>query len=69
MKTTLKNDDIDYFIEKLGKFKETFRTFSGKKVFGAVAFLKAQSNVRAYAEKKGLLVIKATGSGVILKLR
>ncbi len=66
VKTTLKIDDINYFLEKLGRFKEVFRTFGSKTVFGAVAFLKAENNVRQYAEKMGLIVIKATGNGTIL---
>jgi Skp family chaperone for outer membrane proteins/Holliday junction resolvase-like predicted endonuclease len=61
VKTTLKIDDVDYFIGKLERFKQTFPVFANKKVYGAVAFLKSQSNIRAYAEKKGLFVIKATG--------
>ena len=34
----------------------------GKKIFGAVAYLKTDASVQAYAEQQGLFVIRAAGS-------
>jgi Holliday junction resolvase len=61
VKTTLKNDDVNYFVEKLNKFKSSFHEFEDKTLYGAVAYLKSETNVIKYSEGLGLFVIKATG--------
>ena len=62
VKTMLKVKDVDHFLNKLGDFKELVSYHKDKKVYGAVAYLKADQSSNIYAEKKGLFVIRATGS-------
>ena len=62
VKTTLRAEDVTEFLGKLDKFTDYERVYKGKQVLGAVAYLKADSSVREYAERQGLYVIRATGS-------
>ena len=62
VKTTLGKRDVDYFIKKLNVFKEIFKEYSNKEIYGAVAYLRENSGAVKYSEKKGLLVIRASGS-------
>ena len=50
------------FIGKLKKFKKWRPEYKDKKVYGAVAYLKANGSSDIYAEKQKLFVIKAAGS-------
>jgi Holliday junction resolvase-like predicted endonuclease len=61
VKTTLRNDYIDEFLEKLSNFKKFFPKYKDNIVYGAMAYLKSPENVSARAKKQGLLLIKATG--------
>ena len=62
VKTTMKVADVNYFLEMLPLFKKLAPEYRDRTVFGAVAYLKADENSDAYAERKGLFVIRATGS-------
>ena len=62
VKTTLKLNYVKEFMEKLRKFTSWKPIYKGKKVYGAVAYLKSHQGSAKYAEKKGLFVIRATGS-------
>ena len=62
VKTTLRSEDVTHFLGKLARFTEYEPVWKGKKIFGAVAYLKSDANVQAYAERQGLFVIRATGS-------
>ena len=64
VKTTLRVGDVNYFIKKLDQFTDFAPQYKGHKVYGAVAYLKANQAADRYAEKKGLFVIKAGGGGV-----
>ena len=61
VKTTLWSEDVTHFLEKLARFTEYEPVWKGKKIFGAVAYLKTDAFVQAYAERQGLFVIRATG--------
>jgi hypothetical protein len=61
VKTTLRNDYIEEFLEKLNNFKKFFPKYNDNIVYGAMAYLKSPENVAARAKKQGLLLIKATG--------
>jgi Holliday junction resolvase-like predicted endonuclease len=61
VKTTLRNDYIDEFLEKLNNFKKYFPKYRENIVYGAMAYLKSPEIVAARAKKQGLLLIKATG--------
>ena len=62
VKTTLRSEDVTHFLGKLARFTEYEPVWTGKKIFGAVAYLKTDAFVQAYAERQGLFVIRATGS-------
>ena len=62
VKTTLRVKDVDKFLDTLPKFTLLLSEYSGKKVYGAVAYLQADEYSGDYAEKKGLFVIRATGN-------
>ena len=62
VKTTLKVRDVDHFINKLKDFKNVFKEYKDRKIYGAVAYLKADEYTGRYSEKQGLFVIRATGS-------
>ena len=62
VKTTLRPGDVTHFLEKLARFTEYEPVWKGKKIIGAVAYLKTDASVQAYAERQGLFVIRATGS-------
>ncbi len=66
VKTTLKNQHLDHFIEKLGMFKDIFPEYKDKIVYGAIAYLKADEGSHHRAEKEGLFVIRATGNSATL---
>ena len=62
VKTTLRAEDVAQFLEKLGKFTDYAPGYRGKKIYGAVAYIKADTAVQVHAERQGLYVIRATGS-------
>ena len=62
IKTTLKSNDVGHFIKKLNVFKKFFPEYSGKKVYGAVAYIRSDSGSVKYSEKNGLFIIRATGN-------
>ena len=66
VKATLTPKNVDYFIESLKDFKNYFRDYKHKKIYGATAFLKSYGQAHIYSEKKGLFVIKATGDSASL---
>ncbi len=66
VKTTLSEQDVQDFIEKLKIFKQAFPSYKDNKVYGAVAFLRANAHADKYAQRKGLFVIKATGESAKL---
>ena len=62
VKTTLRAEDVAQFLEKLGRFTVYAPVSRGKKVYGAMAYLKADTSVQVHAERQGLFVIRATGN-------
>ena len=62
VKTTLSIKKVQYFINKLENFKNLLPEYSDKKIYGAIAYLKANESSDTYAEKQKLFVIRATGS-------
>ena len=62
VKTTLNVKKVDHFLENLKLFKKIFPKYKDNKIYGAVAYLVADSSSEKYAENKKLFVIKATGS-------
>ena len=66
VKTTLRAGDVGQFLEKLGKFTVYAPGYQGKKVYGAVAYLKTDASVVVHAERRGLFVIRATGNSATI---
>ncbi len=61
VKSRLSADDVRRFLEKLAVVKEVFPGYKDKRMYAAVAYLRADDGVVAYAERKGLFVIRTTG--------
>ncbi len=61
VKTTLRLKDVKGFVKKMQTFKEVFPQYKNKKVYGAMAYLKANESAAKYAMKQKLFVIRATG--------
>ncbi len=62
VKTTLEKEEVDDFLKKLKVFKDVFKEYAKRKIYGAVAYLKENTGSVVYSEKNGLFVIRATGS-------
>lgn len=62
VKTTLKVKDVNKHLERLGKLKTWMSEYKNHKVWGAVAYLRADEESETYSERKGLYVIRATGN-------
>ena len=61
VKTTLDVGKVKHFLEKLKCFKKLFPEYANKKVYGAVAFIVADSGSDQYSENQKIFVIRATG--------
>ena len=62
VKTRLRPRDVPHFLKKLDKFTAYVPHFEDKKIYGAVAFLKAHESAQTHAARQGLFVIRATGN-------
>ena len=62
VRTTLKRDGVDEFLDTLRHVDELMRQYAGRAFYGAVAYLQADESADADAERQGLFVIRATGS-------
>jgi len=62
VKTTLRPSDVKHFMGKLGRAKTWLHEYRDKIIYGAMAYLEADADCDQMALKKGLFVIRATGS-------
>ncbi len=62
VKTTLKLEQVQYFLESIRDFKNYFPEYRDKKVYGAMAYLKSNEGASQYAEKKGLFILNPVGN-------
>ena len=69
VKTTLRVPDIDRFVGRLNEFPELMPEYAGRRIYGAVAYLKAHQQSDVRAERLGLFVIRATGSSASITNR
>ena len=69
VKTTLRVPDVDRFIGRLHELPDLMPEYAGRRVHGAVAFLKAYQESDVRAERLGLFVIRATGSSASITNR
>ena len=61
VKTTLTPGKVRYFLESLKDFKRYFPDYKSKTVYGAVAYLRSESEAHLFSQRQGLFVIRATG--------
>ena len=66
VKTSLKVKDVSHFAKKLEIFTNWRTEYKGKKIYGAVAYIRANKHSTKKAEKQGLFVIRATGSSATI---
>ena len=64
VKSNLSKDDVDYFLEKLARFKEAFPHYADVTLNGAVAGIEIDEGVDRYAYRQGLFVIQQSGEVV-----
>ena len=64
VKSNLSKDDVDYFLEKLARFKEAFPHYADLSLNGAVAGIEIDEGVDRYAYRQGLFVIRQSGEVV-----
>ncbi len=69
VKTTLRVPDIDRFMARLNEFSELMPEYASRRIYGAVAYLKAYQESDVRAERLGLFVIRATGSSASITNR
>ena len=69
VKTTLRVPDIDRFVGRLNEFPELMPEYAARRIYGAVAYLKAHQQSDVRAERLGLFVIRATGSSASITNR
>ena len=62
VKTTLRPEDVKRYLAKLSEFEEWFPEYRDRRLYGAMAYLEAHDSVTKHAARKGLFVIRATGS-------
>ncbi len=63
-KSRLSRDDVDEFLEKLAKFKDSFPHYKNYRAYGAVAGIEIDQGVDRYAYQRGLFVIEPAGDSV-----
>ena len=66
VKTTLRVKHVNQFINQLERVKIWLPEYSDFKVYGAVAFLRAEEASDLYAERQELFVIRATGNSAAI---
>ena len=69
VKTSLRVPDVDRFIGRLDEFPELMPEYAERRIYGAVAYLKAYQESELRAERLGLFVIRATGSSASITNR
>jgi hypothetical protein len=66
VKTTLKVKDVKAFIQKLRKTRTYLRMDEDDVIYGAMAYLQADSGSEVYAQNQQLFVIRATGDSAAI---
>ena len=69
VKTTLRVPEVDRFIRRLHEFPELMPEYAARRIYGAVAYVKAYQESDVRAERLGLFVIRATGSSASITNR
>ncbi len=61
VKTTLRPEDVDRFVDTMRDIALYFPKYATNAVYGAVAYIRCESDADEHAEEHGLYVIRATG--------
>jgi RecB family endonuclease NucS len=64
VKSRLSRQDVNDFLERLGRFRQAFPHYADYQIYGAVAAIEIDQGVDRYAYQQGLFVIKQTGDTV-----
>lgn len=67
VKTTLKPQDVEDFLAKLGQIKRWIPRYADNRIHGAVAWLTADAGAERMAENKGLFSVRATGDSASIQ--
>ncbi|OQY44843.1 MAG: hypothetical protein B6242_11745 [Anaerolineaceae bacterium 4572_78] len=65
VKTTLKDQHVDAFLEDLLTFFDFFPRYKEYHLYGAMAGLNIKDNAGKHAYRKGLFVVEITGEGLV----
>ena len=57
---------VNRFLERLDRVKDWLPEYKNARIYGAVAFLRAEEESEAYAERQRLFVIRATGDSAAI---
>ncbi|MBW4461849.1 MAG: YraN family protein [Nodosilinea sp. WJT8-NPBG4] len=66
VKSRLSRQDVEYFLERLQRFKQSFPHYADYQIYGAVAGIEIDEGVDRFAYQRGLFVIKQTGDAVMI---
>jgi Holliday junction resolvase-like predicted endonuclease len=66
VKTTLRPDDVNKFLEKLGQMKRWLPHYANNTVYGAMAWLSTDAGADTMAISRGLFSIRATGDSAAI---
>ena len=66
VKTTLRVKHVKKFIALLKNIRDMLPEYKSYKVYGAVAYLRAEEESETFAARQGLLVIRATGDSAAI---
>ena len=62
VKTTLRPEDVRYFVRKMERYREWFSASAPGALHGGVAYLSATASAPKMAARRGLLLIRVVGS-------
>lgn len=67
VKTTLKPQDVDDFLQRLGQLKAWIPHYANNRIYGAMAWLTADAGAERMVENRGLFSIHATGDSASIQ--
>lgn len=69
VKATLRPEDVSLFRERMDAFRQWMPDYdrSGKRIYGAMAYLTANEAVLTHAERRGFLLIRVVGSSASVR--
>ncbi len=65
VKTTMKKEDVDYFLEKMARIRVFFPKWADMKFYGALAAIKYDENTERLGYRHGLFILTNSGEGII----